>query len=538
MSITDNTPEIWVFGDLRSPRLMQMSLKVLGKARELADSISGKTAMVLMGSTENNDADSSEQVLRGAAALECTDCGADFAYLMDNPILAKTNAEVYSEALVSFISDRSPALMLFALTDLGRELAARTARLLGSGLIADCVDMRYEDGKLIAGCPAWGGEIMAEIGFIEGHGTGIATVSTHELKISETKGRPGSMVGVHFDHLHGPRGLRLISCTTEDTEKMRLEDAEVVVVGGAGLGSAEGFGRVRELAAALGGEVAATRPPVLGHWVDEERLIGQTGKSVRPGLLFSVGTSGAVQYTAGIMDSGTIVAINRDPGAPIFEVADIGIVADAQSLLPILTDKVKAQVMRKLTDLLMHEKCESEIQAGFGDKVAKLRQTHEWSIEDLAQATGQSPEFIQELEADKVNPSVSFLLRLARALDVDPGTFLSEQEKTAIRDERTKAFVKRTENYSYQTLTPGKQDEHLRGFMITIEPRQDHKPVAYKHEGEEFVYVLDGELDLILGNKNHHLSPGQCMHFNSDVPHKLKSRSDIPTRCLVMLYTP
>jgi len=106
---------------------------------------------------------------------------------------------------------------------------------------------------------------------------------------------------------------------------------------------------VRELAVALGGEVAATRPPVLQHWVEEERMIGQTGKTVRPDLLFSIGTSGAIQYTAGIMKSKTIIAINRDPNAPIFQVADLGIVADAKTFVPLVTARAKQTVMRKFS---------------------------------------------------------------------------------------------------------------------------------------------------------------------------------------------
>ena len=130
----------------------------------------------------------------------------------------------------------------------------------------------------------------------------------------------------------------------------------------------EGFGLIRELAAAVGGEVAGTRPPVLLHWVDEDRLIGQTGKAVRPNLLFSIGTSGAIQYTAGIMESKTIVAINRDANAPIFQVADLGVVADAKTFLPLLTARAKQVVMRKLADVLSETKRPRVKQAGSARK--------------------------------------------------------------------------------------------------------------------------------------------------------------------------
>jgi electron transfer flavoprotein alpha subunit len=315
---------------------------------------------------------------------------------------------------------------------------------------------------------------------------------------------------------------------------------------------------MRELAAALGAEVGATRPAVLAHWTEEERLIGQTGKTVRPRLLISAGTSGAVQYTAGIMESGTIVAINRDPEAPIFGLADLGVAADARTFLPALIRKVKQARMRALADLVCAEAGAGEAArtgggevatkvapteergegGGLGEKVRGLREAQGWSREAMAERTGQTPEFIAQVEADEVTPSVAFLLRLSKALGVDPAAFLTDAEQTALRDQRSRAFVKRTQNYSYQTLTPGAEHEHLRGFMIVIEPRQAHKPVAYKHEGEEFVYVMEGELELTVGAKVHHLKPGESLHFNSEIPHKLKSLSDEATRCLVMLYTP
>ena len=225
--------------------------------------------------------------------------------------------------------------------------------------------------------------------------------------------------------------------------------------GGAGLGNVEGFGLVRELAAAVGGEVAGTRPPVLLHWVDEDRLIGQTGKSVRANLLFSIGTSGAVQYTAGITESKTIVAVNRDANAPIFQVADLGIVADAKTFLPMLTARAKQVVMRKLADALSDGQTAPGDQGSFGAKIGKIRKSGDWTLESLAKATGQTPEFLTLVESDKVSPPVSFLLRLAGALGVDPGTFLSREEQTAIRDQRAQAFIKRTKSYSYETLTPG-----------------------------------------------------------------------------------
>ena len=147
-------------------------------------------------------------------------------------------------------------------------------------------------------------------------------------------------------------------------------------------------------------------------------------------------------------------------------------------------------------------------------------------MEKLARATGQAPDFIEQVERNETTPPVSFLLGLARAFDVDPGLFLLDLEKSNIHDARAQAF------------TPGAEDAHLRAFLVTIEPRQAHKPVAYKHQGEEFIYVLEGELEVDLDGRIHHLKALETIHFNSETPHKLKSLSTVPTRFIDVLYTP
>jgi electron transfer flavoprotein alpha subunit len=532
--------EIWVCADIRSERLFRYCLNVLAKARELARTVSQKAVVVLMGSSAHDRPKGSSGppcLSVDSAAQDCIAHGADLVYVLDNPDLVTPRADIYATALAQAVRKYEPGLVLFPLTDFALELAARTARINYAGLIADCADLRIEQDRVVATCPSWGGQVMAEITFSGSLCTGFATVQPHAFQAIEVRGEPGIIEHIRLDRLDAPRGLNLISRSVEPEKRRKLEEADVVVVGGAGLGNADGFALVRQLAAALGGEVAATRPSVLQHWVDEERLIGQTGKTVRPCLLFSIGTSGAVQYTAGIMEAETIVAINRDQNAPIFQVADLGIVADAKTFVPLLTARVRQAVMRSLADVLSEDK-ETKTRTGFGAKVLKLREALQWTLENLAEATGDSPEFIEQVENDEITPSVSFVLRLARILKVDPGTFLREEEKTVIRDQRAQAFIKRTQNYSYQTLTPGAENEHLRAFMITIESRQAHKPVAYKHEGEEFILVMEGDLQLTLGSKTHHVKPGESIHFNSEIPHKLKSLSDEPTRCVVVLYTP
>ncbi|ACL06852.1 Electron transfer flavoprotein (Etf), alpha subunit [Desulfatibacillum aliphaticivorans] len=523
--------DIWVFGDLRNDRFFEYSLNVLGKAKELSGQTGGKTAMVLVPGKNQ------ECLLWEEAADRCSRCGADYVYVLQHKDLDAPRADAMALMICRAVSDKQPGLVFFPMTQLGRELAARTSRMQDAGLIADCVDMAMEDGLMVATCPSWGGRIMARITFAEGTTLGFATVAPHGFSPSDQPGDPGSAEELDYSQLALPKGLKLLSYEPEEAGVKRLEEAETVVVGGAGMGSADGFGLVRELAAALGGQVGATRPPVLSHWVEEERLIGQTGKTVRPRLLVSAATSGAVQYTAGIAESGLIVAINRDAKSPIFEIANIGVEADAKAFLPVFTAKAKKAVMRKLADDLACTVVDVS-DSSFGATIKKLREGHDWTREALAQATGQTPEFIASVESDELSPSVSFLLRLARALGIDPGTFLRDEEKSAIRDQRAKAYAKRTQSYSYEVLTPDAENEHLRAFMITIESRKDHKPVEYKHEGEEFVFVLDGDLELTLDSRPHVLKPGESKRFNSEIPHKLKSLSDMETRCLVVLYTP
>ena len=500
--------EIWVFGDLRNERFFGFGLNVLAKAREVAQSVPAKVVMVLIGlsDVDESEIDPVMQAFIPLAAAEqlCLDHGADKVCVLDVTGLSVPRADIYGHILSEAVLKHKPMLVLFALTDFGRELSARTAGLRKAGLLADCLDLRIENGEVIASSPSWGGEIMAELTFADKDKTGFATVQPRVHRAVKAHGAPGVVERTPVECPEIANGIKFLSSELEPAEHRKLEEAEVVVVGGAGLGSMDDFGLVRELAAAMGGEVGATRPPVLQHWVDKERLIGQTGKHVRPGLLLSVGTSGAVQYTAGIAEARTIVAINRDKRSPIFQIADFGIVTDARAFLPILTTKVKQVVMRKIADVLCEQKGSASGE-GFGAKMCKLREAQNWSVEDLAKATGQTPEFIDQVENEKFSPSVGFLLMLAKALDVNPGTFLSKAEKDIIQDQRSKAFMKRTRNYSYQALTPHAESDHLRAFMITIESRQIHKPVEYKHEGEEFIYVMEGELEVMLGGKAHHL---------------------------------
>ena len=533
--------QIWVYGDLRSRHLLDTSLNVLVKSAGLAAKTKDRLVLFLLapeGTTHLTVSENNACAMLDAIEDEAFAWGADEVVLFENQHFSVPTPHLFADVLAPIIQSRCPRLVVFPFTDFGRDLAARLSAATRAGLIADCVELQADqDGNLLGLCPAWGGEIMSEITFAANHGTGFATVQPHGSAGEKEKNRKGQVVRQPIHDIPKQEGIRLVSRGLAPISGEDLEKAKTVVVGGAGLGSIEHFGKVRQLATALAGQVAATRPPVLNHWIAEDRLVGQTGKTVHPDLLISVGTSGAVQYTAGIMESGTIVAINRDPAAPIVRLADIGVIADAPTFLPVLIARARQAVMRRLADDMCADMPEAASKRGFGGKLKNLRKAHGWSQEHLAESTGQTPDFIAAVESGEISPPVAFILRLASACGVDPGTFLNDEEKGRIRDQRTQAYVNRTRNYSYQTLTSGSENDHLRAFMVTIEPHHDHKPVAYKHEGEEFIFVMEGELALTLGSNRHTLKTGESIHFHSNTPHKLKSLSAEMTRCLVILYT-
>lgn len=539
---TSSKQQIWVCGDLRNMRLLQSSCNVLAKARGLATELNHDLVFILFYGEEER-ADEEKFGGRSPSAAEAADIavehGADHVFCFESYFFNPPQAHVIAVALAEAIEVCRPTLCLFALTDFGRELSARTAAIGGLGLMADCAEMILEKGRIVGLCPAWSGTIVARIAFADACKTGLATVQPHGNRPQPTRGNPGIFQRQRLDMDYLPTGIRMVAREVEPDCQRQLEEAQIVVAGGMGLSSPQGFELLGSLAAALGAEVAATRPPVLKGWVAEERMLGQTGKSVRPELLVSVGTSGAVQYTAGIIESGFIVAINHDPAAPIFQVADIGVIADASVFVPLLIEKSKQAVMRSLASHWCSDSDHNgSIPLGtFGEKLCRLRQAQQWSYAELAEATGQLPEFIEKAEKDMVLPPVGFLLRLASVLKVSPDTFLDQRHRFSFRKDCMTALVRRTQSSAYRSLTNDADHDHLRAFLITIDPCQSHKPVAYKHEGEEFIFVQSGVLELRLGNEVFILEAGASRHFHSNTPHKLKSLSDHSTECLVVLYT-
>jgi electron transfer flavoprotein alpha subunit len=520
--------EIWVFGDHRNYPQDRLTTQVLGQARRLSDT--GRVTAILLG--HEVEEISKEYVRQGAHRV----------LFVDHPELAFYRTDLFAEIVNDLVAGHQPDIFLVGATEFGKELAPRIAKRLGVGLSADCVSLEWDEKKesLVASSPAFGGNFLARIAWSPKRPY-MATVSPGTFaERPDDQGAPGEIIRVDKNLNKIASKIKVISSNREPHQAAKLEEAKIVVTGGRGVKGPEGFNYVRELASLLGGEVGATRPAVDAHWTSHEQLIGQTGKTIKPELLITCGTSGAVQYTAGIRGAGTVVAINRDPHAPIFKAADFGIIADALSFLPAFIAEVKGHLFREITDLYRTQVRRGVDQRAisFGQRIKKLREDRKMSLEALSEKTGQPPEFIEQVESDGLTPPVSFLLQLSQALEIDPSHFLTEQEKMQIDGKRQEAFVKRTQNYSYRTLTPGAADKHLRSFMVTIEPREKHKIVEYKHPGEEFIFVYRGELELTLGNKAHHLKQGETIHFDSETKHKLRNLSDERCELIVTLYTP
>jgi electron transfer flavoprotein alpha subunit len=326
-------PQIWVFMEQRGGALHDAGLELLGKARELADAAGGAVAAALLGA--------------GVAPLAdpVIAHGADVVLVAEHPGLEPYRLLPYAAVLARACRERRPSVMLFGATAMGMELAPRLAARLDTGLSAHCIDLQWDaDGRLLAMVPGWGGGVVAGIK-CPAHRPQMATVMPGIMKKREPSSRSGQVINLAVAegdlNLSGPRVLEV---HREEPRGMPLESAEVVVAGGFGIGGQEGWKLLEELAGLLGGAVGATRPPVDEGWASEAQMIGQSGKTVRPRLYIGVGISGMSHHVVGMDGAEFIAAINTDPKAPIFEVADLVLVGDYREILPPLREAIRRRL--------------------------------------------------------------------------------------------------------------------------------------------------------------------------------------------------
>ena len=321
---------VYVIAEQRDGKIMKVSYELIGKARELADDLGQEVVAVLMGSGVE------------AVAGDLAKAGADKVVVVDDPILAEYVTEPYTKAVTAVIKAQDPEIVIFGASSIGRDLAPRVSARIHTGLTADCTKLEIDpETKLLNMTrPAFGGNIMATI-LCANHRPQMATVRPGVMQALAACDKVGTVE--KFDVEFTAEDMNVEICEVVKTEKKSVDitEAKILVSGGRGLGGPEGFEPLKELAKVLGGEVSSSRAAVDAGWIDRDRQVGQTGKTVRPDLYIACGISGAIQHAAGMEESEFIVAINKEESAPIFSICDLGIVGDLNKIVPKLTEALK-----------------------------------------------------------------------------------------------------------------------------------------------------------------------------------------------------
>ena len=321
---------VWVFAEQHKGDVASVALELLGEGRKLADKKKTKLSAVFIGHNIKSK------------AKELIAHGADLVYLADDPALKDFNDDSYAAILTTLARKHKPEIILAGATAIGRSFFPKVASSLYTGLTADCtvLDIDAETGHLHQTRPAFGGNILATI-MTPNHRPQMATVRHKVMKPAlRDDSRTGDIIEIPYTQ-SGDLRTRVVKTVEELGETVNICEADIIVAGGRGLGSAKNFQLIEELAKVLGGAVAATRGAVDEGWVPYPHQVGQTGKTVCPKLYIACGISGAIQHVAGMQSSEVIVAINKDPDAPIFNVATYGIVGDVHEVVPIMIKKIR-----------------------------------------------------------------------------------------------------------------------------------------------------------------------------------------------------
>lgn len=321
---------VYVFVEQREGVIQNVGLELLGKARELADALNEKVYAMLLGHDLTTQ------------AQECIAYGADTVLRVDAPELATYVTEPYAQAIYQIIRDNKPSIVLIGATTIGRDLGPRLSARVETGLTADCTGLEIsEERDLLMTRPAFGGNLMATI-ICKEHRPQMSTVRPGVMRMGQRdENRKGTIEDVKINFDKSKFRVRVLETVKQTKNLVDITEAHVLISGGRGVGNAEGFDMLRAMANTIGAEVSASRAMVDAGVLGHERQVGQTGKTVRPDLYFAMGISGAIQHLAGMEESEYIIAINKDKFAPIFNVADLGIVSDVRKIVPLLTEKLK-----------------------------------------------------------------------------------------------------------------------------------------------------------------------------------------------------
>ena len=336
---------VYVFAQQVDNELSGIAFELLGKAKELAADLSTDVTAVLIGSGVKGLAD------------QLAEYGADKVIVVDDPELKEYRTEPYAHALASVINEYKPEIVLVGATAIGRDLGPRVSARVATGLTADCTVLEIGDfpinpvpnqeqkhNQLLMTRPAFGGNTIATIACPDNRPQ-MATVRPGVMqKIDPIAGAKAEVIEYNPGFTPNNKYVEILDVVKELSDTVDIMDAKILVSGGRGVGSAENFKILQDLAEVIGGTVSCSRAVVDNGWLPKELQVGQTGKTVRPNVYFAIGISGAIQHTAGMEESDIIVAINKDETAPIFDVADYGIVGDLNKIVPKLTEELKKVV--------------------------------------------------------------------------------------------------------------------------------------------------------------------------------------------------
>lgn len=322
---------IWVFAEYRLGKIAPVSFELLGIGRKLADQRGVPLSAVIFGHGLD------------AACDELVAYGADVVYAVDDPSLEEYREDIYGRVLEMLVREHKPEVVLAGATAIGRSFIPQVANILDAGLTADCtqLEIRESDGMLLQTRPAFGGNIMATIECPHSRPQ-MATVRPKVMiPLEPDSARKGEIIKVSPDAELLKSKVEVLETVQSEADNVNIQEVDILVAGGRGLEDEKGFNLIRELADELGGTVAASRAAVDSGWIPYPHQVGQTGKTVCPKLYIACGISGAIQHAVGMQSSETIVAINRDKNAPIFDFATYSLVGDLFEIVPLLTEKIR-----------------------------------------------------------------------------------------------------------------------------------------------------------------------------------------------------
>lgn len=328
---------ILVFAEQRDGVIQNVGLELIGEAKKLAAKLNVPVTAALIG----NKVEGLAQTL--------VEYGADKVVIVDNELLKQYDTEAYAQALKAIIDAKKPEIVLLGATTLGRDLAPRVSSRLATGLTADCTKLDIDDETKVFGMtrPAFGGNLMATI-VCPDHRPQMATVRPGVMqKLPKEEGKKGEVEVLPVTIDASKIKVKILDVVKETAKKIDITEAKILVSGGRGVGSKENFKNLEAVASKIGAIVSGSRAAVDAGFIEQSRQVGQTGKTVRPNIYFACGISGAIQHMAGMEESEYIIAINKDKDAPMFGIADLGIVGDVNKVLPLLAEEIAKAIEAK-----------------------------------------------------------------------------------------------------------------------------------------------------------------------------------------------